>query len=83
MRAGFHQRSALKWTLFQSADHVDLWDRHRPVLEGDVSLTGNRFVVVYEKLREQDQLPLQLHMDNGPEFNCKALDAWDHEHGAA
>ena len=60
---------------------VDLWDRRSPALEVDVSLTGNRVVSVLERLRERGQLPHLLHMDNGPEFTCKTLDAWAYEHG--
>ena len=60
---------------------VDLWDRHSPALEVDVSLTGNRVVAVLERLREQGQLPRLLHMDNGPEFTSKALELWAYEHG--
>lgn len=60
---------------------VDLWDRVSPALEVDVSLTGNRVVAVLERLREQGHLPRMLHVDNGPEFTCKALDAWAYEHG--
>lgn len=60
---------------------VDLWDRLSPALEVDVSLSGKRVVAVLERLREQGQLPHLLHMDNGPEFTCKALDAWAYEHG--
>lgn len=54
---------------------VDLWDRVSPALEVDVSLTGNRVFTVLERLREQGHHPRLLHMDNGPEFTCKALAA--------
>lgn len=60
---------------------VDLWDRVSPALEVDVSLTGNRVVAVLERLRKQGHLPRLLHVDNGPEFPCKALDAWAYAHG--
>ena len=62
---------------------VDLWDRMSPALEVDGALTGNRVVAVLERLREQSQLPRLLHVDNGPEFTCKALDAWAYEHGVS
>ncbi len=60
---------------------VDLWDRTSPALVVYVSLTGNRVVAVLERLRGQGHLPRLLHVDNGPEFTCKALDAWAYAHG--
>lgn len=59
---------------------MDLWDRVSPALEVDVSLTGNRVVAVLERLREQGHQSRLLHVDNGPEFTCKALDAWAYAH---
>ena len=46
-----------------------------------MSLTGNRVDAVLERLRGQGQLPRLLHMNNGPEFTCKKLDAWAYEPG--
>ena len=60
---------------------VDIWDRLSPALEVDTSITGSHVVAVLERLREQGSLPGILHVDNGPEFTCKALDAWAYEHG--
>ena len=60
---------------------VDIWDRLSPALEVDTSITGSHVVAVLERLREQGSLPGILHVDNGPEFTCKALDEWAYEHG--
>ena len=55
---------------------LDLWDRSNPALEVDLSLSGQRVVQVLERLRLQGRLPRSLRTDNGPEFTCRALDAW-------
>ncbi len=58
-----------------------LWDRSNPALEVDISLSGQRVVRVLERLRLQGRLPRSLRTDNGPEFTCRALDAWARKHG--
>lgn len=60
---------------------LDLWDRSNPALEVDMSLSGQRVVQVLERLRLQGRLPRSLRTDNGPEFTCRALDAWARKHG--
>lgn len=60
---------------------LDLWDRSNPALEVDLSLSGQRVVRVLERLRLQGRLPRSLRTDNGPEFTCRALDAWARKHG--
>jgi putative transposase len=57
------------------------WDRHRPCLEPDRSITGERVARRLEALRLQGQRPQVVRVDNGPEFTSKALDLWAHEHG--
>ena len=60
---------------------LDLWDRSNPALEVDISLSGQRVVQVLERLRLQGRLPRSLRTDNGPEFTCRALEAWARKHG--
>lgn len=46
-----------------------------------MSLPGERVVRVPEPLRETRGLPKRITVDNGPEFQSKALDAWAHQTG--
>lgn len=55
---------------------LDLWDRSNPVLEADISLSGQRVVQVLERLRREGHLPRSLRTDNGPEFTGRALNEW-------
>lgn len=59
----------------------DVWDRSCPGIEVDLSLSGTRVVRVLERLRQCGRTPKVIHIDNGPEFTSKALDAWAMEHG--
>jgi putative transposase len=60
---------------------VDNFSRVSPALEIDFSLTGEKVVTVLQRLSEAGQKPKILHVDNGPEFVSKALDAWAHQNG--
>lgn len=60
---------------------LDLWDRSNPVLEADISLSGQRVVQVLERLRREGHLPRSLRTDNGPEFTGRALNEWAQKHG--
>lgn len=55
---------------------LDLWDRLNPVLEADISLSGQRVVQVLERLCREGHLPRSLRTDNGPEFTGRALNEW-------
>jgi len=59
---------------------VDVYTRESPVIEVDVSLGAARVVAVLERLRATRGLPERITVDNGPEFQSKALDAWAHQH---
>ncbi len=54
---------------------VDHFSRVSPALAAGVSLTAKHVVQVLEKLSASG-LPRSLHVDNGPEFVSRALDAW-------
>lgn len=60
---------------------IDAWTRERPHIEVGFSLTGVRVARVLEQLRQRERLPNLIQVDNGPEFVCKALDAWAHKLG--
>lgn len=60
---------------------LDLWDRSNPVLEADISLSGQRVVQVLERLRREGHLPRSLRTDNGSEFTGRALNEWAQKHG--
>jgi putative transposase len=60
---------------------VDNFSRVSPAVEVDFSLTGEKVVSVLSRLAEAGSTPKILHVDNGPEFVSKALDAWAHKNG--
>lgn len=65
---------------FRALTLIDAFTREAPVIEVDVSLGAGRVVAVLERLRTTRGLPERITVDNGPEFQSKALDAWAHEH---
>lgn len=60
---------------------VDNSSRVSPALEADFSLTGERVVVVLDRLKATCGLPETISVDTGPEFISRALDAWAHHNG--
>lgn len=60
---------------------VDLFTRECLAIAVDNSLPGARVVRELEELRVGRGLPMAITVDNGPEFICRALDAWAFEHG--
>lgn len=60
---------------------VDDFMKQCLVIEVDHSLPGLRGVRVLERLAEKRRLPASITVDNGPEFEGKALDAWACERG--
>ena len=60
---------------------MDNVSRVSPALEADFSLTGDRVVVVLDRLKASYGLPETISVDNGPEFAGRALDEWAHRHG--
>jgi putative transposase len=61
---------------FRILPFVDHVSRVSPAIEVDSRLTGERVVVVLERLAATIGRPRRLCVDNGPEFVSKALDAW-------
>lgn len=60
---------------------VDHFSRGSPALEVDFSLSGEKVVAVLERLAATGVKPKILHVDNGPGFLSKVLDAWAHKNG--
>ena len=55
---------------------VDNFSRECPALEVDTSLGGRRVVRVLERLVERQGAPEAITIDNGTEFDSKAMDEW-------
>jgi len=55
---------------------VDTFSRKNPALETDTSLGGRRVVRVLDRLIERHGAPEMITIDNGTEFDSKAMDAW-------
>lgn len=66
---------------FRALTLVDHCTRECPVIEVDVSLGADRVVAVLERLAGTRGLPRAIVVDNGPEFQSRALDAWAHRRG--
>jgi putative transposase len=55
---------------------VDNFSRECPALEVDTSIGGRRVVRVLERLVERHGAPEAITIDNGTEFDGKAMDEW-------
>ena len=66
---------------FRTLNIVDAFTRECLAIEVVVSLPGARVVRVLEQLRTTRGLPARITVDNGPEFQSRALDAWAHHAG--
>ena len=66
---------------FRTLNVVDAFSRECLAIEVDVSLPGERVVRVLEQLRLTRGIPERITVDNGPEFQSRALDAWAHQTG--
>lgn len=60
---------------------VDMFTRECLTIAVDTSLPGARVVRELETLRLQRGLPSSIVVDNGPEFICRAVDAWAFANG--
>ena len=60
---------------------VDIFSRHSPIIEADTSLNGTKAVAALERAAKRFGYPQVIQVDNGTEFQSKALDAWAFEHG--
>lgn len=68
---------------FRSLTLVDDFTRECPVIEVDVSLSGERVAQVLDRVAAQRGLPRGIVCDNGPEFAGQTLDQWAHRRGVA
>ena len=66
---------------FRCLTIVDDTTKEAPAIEVDVSLTGERITRTLDRLACTQGLPKVLRMDNGPEFQSKALDEWAYRNG--
>lgn len=60
---------------------VDIYSRHSPIIEADLSLNGAKVVAALERAAKHFGYPRVMQVDNGTEFQSKVLDAWAFEHG--
>ena len=59
---------------------LDEHTRECLAMEADTSLPGLRVIRVLERLAEARALPQEIHVDNGPEFVCRAVRSWCEKH---
>lgn len=59
---------------------VDIYSRHSPIIEADLALNGGKVVAALERATKHFGYPRVIQVDNGSEFQSKALDAWAFEH---
>jgi len=55
---------------------IDVYTKECKALEADTSINGVRVVNVLQRLKDYDELPQFVMVDNGPEFSGKVLDEW-------
>ncbi len=68
---------------FRTFNVLDDFNREVMHIEVDTSITSERLIRVFERLRDQHGLPQVLRTDNGPEFLGEAFAAWAREAGMA
>lgn len=66
---------------FRALTIEDTFSRESPAIEVDTSLGGIRVVRVLDRLAQERGLPEAITVDNGTEFDSKAVDAWAFKHG--
>jgi putative transposase len=59
---------------------VDIFSRFSPIIEADRSLNGKKVVTALKRATRRYSCPEVIQVDNGSEFQSKALDAWADEH---
>jgi putative transposase len=60
---------------------LDPCTRESPAIEVDLSLSGERVVTVLDRVGDARGFPAGIVMDNGPEFQSRALHAWAYRRG--
>lgn len=66
---------------FRILTMIDEYSRESLCLEVDLSLSAQRVVRVLERLKSERGLPLEIGIDQGPEFTSLALHRWAKDHG--
>ena len=65
---------------FRAFTAIDTCTRESLAIEVDASLGADRVVEVLDRIASIRGYPNRIVLDNGPEFQSKALDAWAHSH---
>lgn len=68
---------------FRAFTLVDDFTREAPVIEVDLSLSGERIARVLEQLIAVRGAPKAIVCDNGPEFQSRVLNGWAYQRGIA
>jgi putative transposase len=66
---------------FRILNVLDVLSREGLASEVDTSLPAKRVVRTLDEIAVERGYPTWISLDNGPEFQSAALDAWAHEHG--
>jgi putative transposase len=59
---------------------VDILSRFSPIIEADHTMNGAKVVAALERATKRHGCPAIIQVDNGSEFQSKALDAWAYAH---
>lgn len=65
---------------FRTLNLTDSFTRQCLGQEVDTSLSGRRVVRLLDQIVAAYGLPVEIQVDNGPEFRSKALDLWAYQH---
>ncbi|MQK22537.1 transposase, partial [Escherichia coli] len=66
---------------FRTFNVVDDFNREAIEIEIDLNIPAQRVIRVLDRIVANRGYPLQLRMDNGPEFISLALAQWAEDHG--
>lgn len=66
---------------FRMLTLLDHFGRVSSAIEANFSLTDQRVTAVLDRFDQEQQVPKEVFVDNGPEFVSRALDEWAHRHG--
>ena len=66
---------------YRTFNVIDDFNREALAIEIDTSITGKRLIRVFERLRDNRELPDVLRVDNGPEFLSGDFVTWAESNG--